>query len=157
MSHHVSGLPEDLAKRFSLWLELAASLEKGQTALLAGDVTELEKQTANQLRIYSELRPLAEFPTSFGRIKVLARSPDAVAENSPSQTPTLPGAVQDEEDVRRRLIQPQERVRHLARLHAALLRAVSRSVWTVAHLLARENPTYSFHDPEQLRSLEARE
>lgn len=98
-----------------LWLDLADALEQSHGALLRGDVARFEEQINRQQRCCAELRCL-----------------DGTVEN-PDRGRSL---LEDIEGI-------QKRVRHLNRVHAALLRRACRSLVIARNLLAASHASYT--------------
>ncbi len=110
--------PDFLEQRLKLWLRLAESLDQARAALLQGDVvlfeqsTQAESSCCDQLVGLGQLHRLEQEPAAEARVLL--------------------------EEIRR----TQLRVRHLNRVHAALLRRASRSLRILRNLVAAPGVPY---------------
>jgi hypothetical protein len=110
--------PDFLEQRLKLWLRLAESLDQARAALLQGDVVLFEQSTQAESSCCDQL-------VGLGRLHRLEQGPAAEARVLL-------------EEIRR----TQLRVRHLNRVHAALLRRASRSLQILRNLIAAPGVPY---------------
>lgn len=110
--------PELLEQRLKLWLRLAESLDQAQRALLQGDVGLFEQSTQDEKICCDQLVGLEQFQRS---------------EETPGGD-----AISLVQEIKR----TQLRVRHLNRVHAALLRRASRSLRILRNLIAAPGVPY---------------
>ena len=110
--------PELLEQRLKLWLRLAESLDHARDALLRGDVAFFEQSTQEEKCCCDQL-------VGFGQFQRLGEAPAGAA------------MVLLEEIKRTQL-----RVRHLNRVHAALLRRASRALRILRNLMAAPDANY---------------
>jgi hypothetical protein len=140
-------LVELLEQQRSLWLQLAVSIEQAQIALLGGDVALLERSTEEQARFCSQLvalcPPVLERTNGWPQTSPPAFSPTTGA--APLRRPGKDRA-RDLDPLVEEIRCVRKRVRHLARVHAALLRRASRSVCILRNLLEGPKITYSSLD-----------
>ena len=108
---------ECLEQQRGLWLRLAESLEQAQDALLQGKVAIFERCTEEQQKCCEQLRALGTANAA------------AVADRN--------GALLQE------IRKVQARVRHVNRIHAALLRRASRSLVILRNLMAGPHDGYA--------------
>ena len=108
---------ECLEQQRGLWLRLAEFLEQAQDALLQGKVELFELCTEEQQQCCDQLRAL-------GPVKVSSSSDASAALTA-------------------EIKQVQLRVRHLNRVHAALLRRASRSLLILRNLLNGSQTPYT--------------
>jgi hypothetical protein len=109
---------ECLEQQRGLWLRLAESLEQAQEALLHGKVANFERCTEEQKQCCDRLRVLA---AAAHPVTVSGRNEALIQE----------------------IRQVQSRVRHLNRVHAALLRRAARSLVILRNLLAGPQHAYA--------------
>jgi hypothetical protein len=127
---------DSLLQQYQLWLELAEALQRAQAALLHGEIAAFERSTREQQLCCDRL--------------LAWRQPD---EASGSRE-----ASGEDVGLRLEIERVQREVRHLNRVHAALLRRASRSLQILCNLLMRSEPAYK-PPPAQLpdsRSLASR-
>lgn len=110
---------ESLERQRCLWLQLASALERAQAALLRGEVAVLEECTKEQGECCRQLIPRRELERACGQIQPTA-------------------------SILEEIERTQERVRHLNRVHAALLRRASRSLEILRNLM---RPTGTIYAP----------
>jgi hypothetical protein len=108
---------ESLEQQRSLWLQLASALERAQGALLRGEVAVFEECTREQGECCHQLIPRREL--EWDR-----------AQGQPT------AAILEE------IGHAQQRVRHLNRVHAALLRRASRSLEILRNLMRQADTIY---------------
>lgn len=109
-----------LEQQYQVWLELADAIQGAQTALLKGEIVAFERRTEEQRRCCEQL--------------LACRQPDEVAGSQ-----ELSG---DDTALRLEIEKVQREVRHLNRVHAALLRRASRSLQILRNLLMRSEGAY---------------
>lgn len=112
---------EFLEQQRKLWLQLESALERAQSSLLQGDVAGFEQCTQDQRQCCDQLQrfpPLSE--------------PSAAGPPGSDGLSLLP-------DIER----AQRRVRHLNRVHAALLRRASRSLQILRNRIAQSDVAYA--------------
>ena len=109
---------ESLERQRCLWLQLASALERAQGALLRGELAVFEECTREQSECCGQLIPRRELE----RVRGQAQPTAAIMEEIESA---------------------QRRVRHLNRLHAALLRRASRSLEILRNLMRQTGTVYA--------------
>ena len=109
---------ESLERQRCLWLQLASALERAQGALLRGEVPVFEECTKEQGECCHRLIPWHELEQARGQGQPTA-------------------AILDE------IERAQQRVRHLNRVHAALLRRASRSLEILRNLMRQTGTIYA--------------
>jgi hypothetical protein len=109
---------ESLERQRCLWLQLASALERAQGALLSGEVAVFEECTKEQGECCHRLIPRHELEQARGQGQPTA-------------------AILDE------IERAQQRVRHLNRVHAALLRRASRSLEILRNLMRQTGTIYA--------------
>jgi hypothetical protein len=109
---------ESLERQRYLWLQLARALERAQGALLRGEVAVFEECTKEQGECCHQLIPRRELERAWGQGQ--------------------PNSVILEE-----IESAQQRVRHLNRVHAALLRRASRSLEILRNLMRQTGTIYA--------------
>jgi hypothetical protein len=108
---------EALERQCCLWLQLASALERAQGALLRGEVAVFEECTKEQSECCEQLIPRRELE----RVRGQGQATATIMEEIEST---------------------QRRVRHLNRVHAALLRRASRSLEILRNLMRQADTIY---------------
>jgi flagellar biosynthesis/type III secretory pathway chaperone len=111
---------KSLEEQYELWLRLADALERAQHSLLTGELKSFEHCTEEQRACCEKLRQLA-------------------SDSIPAQEQTDPSVAAWNE----RIDQIRRKVRHLNRVHAALLRRASRSLQILRNLMAGTSRRYT--------------
>ena len=109
---------EALERQCCLWLQLASALERAQGALLRGEVAVFVQCTKEQSECCEQLIPRREL------VRVRAQGQPAAA-------------------IMEEIESAQRRVRHLNRVHAALLRRASRSLEILRNLMRQTGTIYA--------------
>ena len=109
---------ESLERQRILWLQLANALERAQSALLRGEVAAFEECTREQRECCEQLIARRELE----RARCQDKSTAATLEEIESA---------------------QRRVRHLNRIHAALLRRAIRSLTILRNLMRQTGTIYA--------------
>jgi hypothetical protein len=110
-----------LEEQCRLWSELASALEQAQVALLAGDLASFEQHTVEQSEHCRALQSL---------------SSKVVSKCEPEGDGRAASLADEVEKLR-------SRVRHLNRVHAALLRRATRSALILQNLMVMGETLYS--------------
>jgi hypothetical protein len=117
-------------QRLKLLGQLAQSLEEAQRAIVRSDLPGLKQETLIQAQLCAEWR----------RLEAADCAPAADASDQ-ARTSYL--------QIEKQTRQIERRVRHLVRVHAALLRGARQSLGVMANLLLRADGTYEpSHSPE---------
>jgi hypothetical protein len=118
---------ERLERRLNLLRRLAQSLEDAQEAIVHRDLEKLEQQTSNQ----------AQLCDAWQRLECAASPVDAEGDS----------ASQPYVRIEKQTREIEGRVRHLVRVHAALLRGAQDSLAVLANLLLQAEGTYEASNP----------
>lgn len=113
---------ETLKQQLEVWSRLAAAIETAQRALLSGDAAEFERSTELQADCCRDYRKLG---------------------CAASTLATLATPASDSCGLVAEIEQARNRVRHLNRVHAALLRRATRSLRILHHLLSGSEAPYA--------------
>jgi len=128
-------LPESLIqleRRLAWMRELAASLQRAQQCVLHGAVTQLEEETRHQQQLCARLQEFEQRPPN----------------HSPSSVRATPVGLLPEpwrgrwQMVELELAAVENQVRHLNRVHAAILRRARQSLVVISQVVASCGPTY---------------
>ncbi len=109
-----------LQQQYQVWVELADAIRGAQAALLKGEIVAFEQSTQEQQQCCNRL--------------LACRQPD-----QPAGRPELSG---EDPALRREIERVQREIRHLNRVHAALLRRASRSLHILRNMLMRSDASY---------------
>lgn len=130
---------EELAeRRLDVMLRLAAALERGQTAVLGGDLSVLERGLEEQSALCREWQALE---SRFHAARLLSHAGGAVGSGD---------AARDA-----RLAAVGRRLRALVRVHAVLLARARQAARILENLLASTRATYGPFEPAPQRGAEA--
>ncbi len=125
-------------RRLTVMRQLAAELERGQRSVVQLDGDMLAQSSAQQLALCGELHAME---SELGR---LSRQISQENQHAPAGRDGFPpcrtgeGTAALHQEWVRLLLQ----VRHLVRVHAALLRRARRSLTALSNVLALQAPTY---------------
>ena len=111
---------DSLQQQYQVWLELAEAIQRAQVALLHGEINAFERSTQEQQLCCDRL----------------------LAWHQPDGASASRDVSGEDAALRLEIERVQREVRHLNRVHAALLRRASRSLQILRNLLMRSEAAY---------------